>query len=535
MADVFISYSSKDREEAQKVAAKLKTKEINCWIDIEDIPKGEPYDDCIPKAISQCSVIVMLIGDNSMASKNVKNELRLAIYYKKPVIPFMLEDIELRDAFLYHIEANNRIFAYQNWYSAIANLVDNVAKYIPAKDTTVEEVGTVAEEESSNYPINYILKNAVNEYSQNSRQEMCNIAERDITADYVFFQEHLQKSNNNTDSQLILGNRYLSGQGLKKDANKAVYWLGKAISHQNAHALYLLGDCFANGTGVTKNLACAACCYELSASQSIPYRDAIFKVAECYANNRGVSYDPIKRAYWFRKASEIELTNIRQARNFAAVNYTFNYIELFKQSPPDIVEKLRVNGYSMDALSEEQIEIVEQIHKEHIEELNRARKKREEENEQIRRKLKEQYKFIVKTQNAGFAQYEKETKRTKTIEHMLFVGCGVLVILAIYSFVFGMTGKPLMFVPHGAIALAMILIGAILVTPKLAKPKQKKHKVITILRAILIGIFVVIAIAVCAWLIYQLGKWMVSLFLFLYICAALGIFVIMIASGGRRR
>lgn len=533
MADVFISYSSKNRAEARKVVDGLKDKKIHCWIDIEDIPKGIPYDDYIPEAISQCRVIVMLICASSMASENVKNELRLAIHYKKPVIPFMLEDTELKDAFLYHINANNRIFAYQNWHSAIENLISTVTKYVPQEDTAEKKEDIVDKEESSSPSTSYILKNAVNEYSQHSLPEMRDIAENDIIADYALLQEHIQNSCHSTESQLVLGRRYLYGHSLAKDEKKAVYWLSKAASSQNSHALFLLGSCFACGKGVSENLACAAYCYELSASQPNPHRDAIFETASCYAYKMGVSYDPLKSAYWFRKASELERQDIRQAKNFAGVAYTFKYIDLLKNSHPDIVEKLRANGYSMDDVSEEHIQIVEQMHKEHIEKLDRVQKKRNEELEQIRQKRNEQMERLNAERKAKLVQVEKETKQTKTIDRMLFIGCGVLVILAVYSFILGIMEKPLLTNLYSAIALAMILIGTILVTPKLAKTKQKEPIISTILSAILIGIFLMIAIAVCAWLIYQLGRGVAALFTFLFCCAALAIFLL-VFTGGRR-
>lgn len=123
MKKVFISYESSNEKQALDLVTALENRKLSCWIAKKDVPKGEPYDDYIPKAIAECSVVVMLFSEASMSSPHVKNELRLAVKRDKKVIPFMLEDIELREAFEYHIESNNRISADQSWDEAVEELV----------------------------------------------------------------------------------------------------------------------------------------------------------------------------------------------------------------------------------------------------------------------------------------------------------------------------------------------------------------------------------------------------------------------------
>lgn len=123
MADVFVSYNSADIEKTERVISSLKENHIDYWFDKECIPKGEPYDDMIPDAISQCPVLLVLLSENSIESENVKDEIRLAKTSNKRIIPFMLENIDLKKAFSYHIISNSRINAYLNWDSAITELV----------------------------------------------------------------------------------------------------------------------------------------------------------------------------------------------------------------------------------------------------------------------------------------------------------------------------------------------------------------------------------------------------------------------------
>lgn len=123
MADVFISYSRKDREPVRKLIAELNKQHISYWIDFKDIRKDTPYDDQIPNAIQACKIVVMLISENSLSSPHVKKELRCADTFQKPFILLMLEDVMLREAFVYHIDSCHRIDASQDWDAAMTEFM----------------------------------------------------------------------------------------------------------------------------------------------------------------------------------------------------------------------------------------------------------------------------------------------------------------------------------------------------------------------------------------------------------------------------
>lgn len=145
MKKVFISYESSNEKQALDLVTALENRKLSCWIAKKDVPKGEPYDDYIPKAIAECSVVVMLFSEASMSSPHVKNELRLAVKRDKKVIPFMLEGIELREAFEYHIESNNRISADRNWDKAVEELLVSV------EDGNIETVNLSKRSASQKY------------------------------------------------------------------------------------------------------------------------------------------------------------------------------------------------------------------------------------------------------------------------------------------------------------------------------------------------------------------------------------------------
>ncbi len=65
-------------------------------------------------------------------------------------------------------------------------------------------------------------------------------------------------SNNEVEEQFKTGLRYYMGNGVKKDAKKAVEWLLKAAGKNHAEAQFVLGRCYAGGDGVERDAKKAA-------------------------------------------------------------------------------------------------------------------------------------------------------------------------------------------------------------------------------------------------------------------------------------
>ncbi|NMQ28203.1 toll/interleukin-1 receptor domain-containing protein [Candidatus Accumulibacter phosphatis] len=73
MADVFISYSSKDRESAQTLATALRAVGRSVWWDRE-ILTGQAFDHAIEKELDAARSVVVLWSRESIGSEWVKNE-----------------------------------------------------------------------------------------------------------------------------------------------------------------------------------------------------------------------------------------------------------------------------------------------------------------------------------------------------------------------------------------------------------------------------------------------------------------------------
>lgn len=67
MSKVFISYSSKDKEFAQKLIAELEKKEIHTWSD-NDLKLGDSIVEKIQENLTNSSAFIVLLSRNYMDS-----------------------------------------------------------------------------------------------------------------------------------------------------------------------------------------------------------------------------------------------------------------------------------------------------------------------------------------------------------------------------------------------------------------------------------------------------------------------------------
>lgn len=93
MSDVFISYSSNDREEARRLADALEASGISVWWD-RQIPPGRTYDEVIEEALGSARCVVVLWSESSVGSDWVKTEAAVG-YQRKALVPAMLEPVDI--------------------------------------------------------------------------------------------------------------------------------------------------------------------------------------------------------------------------------------------------------------------------------------------------------------------------------------------------------------------------------------------------------------------------------------------------------
>jgi TolB-like protein len=108
VADIFISYSSKDRQQAEQLIELLASAGLSVWIDKSGIDIATSWGKEIVQAIDKCKALVVLLSPNSVVSVNVAKEVSLAAEQKKKILPLDLEPVELTDDLRYHLAGIQR-------------------------------------------------------------------------------------------------------------------------------------------------------------------------------------------------------------------------------------------------------------------------------------------------------------------------------------------------------------------------------------------------------------------------------------------
>ncbi len=108
MSDIFISYSSKDRAQAEQLTELLASAGLSVWIDHQGIGAATSWSAEIFDAIESCKAFVVMLSPDSIESKNVAREVALASEKNKKILPLDLEPVTLTRDLGYHLAGLQR-------------------------------------------------------------------------------------------------------------------------------------------------------------------------------------------------------------------------------------------------------------------------------------------------------------------------------------------------------------------------------------------------------------------------------------------
>jgi hypothetical protein len=80
---VFISYSSADKDLAERLYADLQQKGVRCWFATHDLKTGDRFRPRIDEAIRLHEKLLLLISERSAKSQEVENEVKAAMDREK--------------------------------------------------------------------------------------------------------------------------------------------------------------------------------------------------------------------------------------------------------------------------------------------------------------------------------------------------------------------------------------------------------------------------------------------------------------------
>jgi predicted ATPase len=108
-ADVFVSYARKDEERVLPWLEELQRVGISVWRDKAEIRGALQWREEIVEAIGGCKVLLLMISAASMGSEHVLKEAIQAASKRKPILPLLLEAVEIPKSLQYDLEGIHRI------------------------------------------------------------------------------------------------------------------------------------------------------------------------------------------------------------------------------------------------------------------------------------------------------------------------------------------------------------------------------------------------------------------------------------------
>lgn len=128
----FISHSTKDREVAEEVCAHLEQRGLRCWIAPRDVRPGRNYGGEIVRGIERSKCLVLILSDDSNASRPVKDEVECAYRKGKPVFPLRIEEVPPSPALEFFISSSHWIDA---WTGDMTQHVERLAEGLAGHST----------------------------------------------------------------------------------------------------------------------------------------------------------------------------------------------------------------------------------------------------------------------------------------------------------------------------------------------------------------------------------------------------------------
>jgi len=91
--DVFLSHNSKDKPAVRELKRLLAAHGLTVWMDEDELRPGMPWQQLLELGINTSSSVAVLVGRDGLGpweDEEMQAALRLAVKYKRPVIPVLL-------------------------------------------------------------------------------------------------------------------------------------------------------------------------------------------------------------------------------------------------------------------------------------------------------------------------------------------------------------------------------------------------------------------------------------------------------------
>jgi hypothetical protein len=136
---IFVCYAHADAEFVRDLVAELKSRGIRLWWDV-DIPVGADWDALIGDRLRTCEKVLIVLSPASVASPEVRGELRTALNLGKPFVPVLHRpcDIPRRLQNIQYVDLSGEHNAAAREHLAAVLAESNAAASVPARDQRLD-------------------------------------------------------------------------------------------------------------------------------------------------------------------------------------------------------------------------------------------------------------------------------------------------------------------------------------------------------------------------------------------------------------
>ncbi|NLO38245.1 MAG: toll/interleukin-1 receptor domain-containing protein [Ruminiclostridium sp.] len=127
----FISYSSKDINEAEKICTYLESKGKVCWIAPRNIAVGKEYGEEIIRGIENSNVFVLVYSQHSNSSQHVLREVERAVSKKIPIITYALDNTPTNKSLEYFLLSTQFLDATKHKTATLQLLSESIDQLLP--------------------------------------------------------------------------------------------------------------------------------------------------------------------------------------------------------------------------------------------------------------------------------------------------------------------------------------------------------------------------------------------------------------------
>lgn len=144
---LFISYSAKDQEFADRLHSDLRREKVRCWLATEDLKIGDKFRSTIDEAIRLHDKLVIVLSEDSIESDWVEEEVESAMEREKRekktvLFPVKLDDfvMDTEEAWAATIRRTRHIGDFTGWkdHYSYKKAFDRVLRDLKADETPVE-------------------------------------------------------------------------------------------------------------------------------------------------------------------------------------------------------------------------------------------------------------------------------------------------------------------------------------------------------------------------------------------------------------